>query len=117
MSENNTNPKSIEELYQEGKKLLLLSSDYVRLELAEKLTILISTMILIMTLLVLGMVALFYLSFAIAYKIEPIVGSLTLSFTIITLLVVLLMMGVFFFRKQLIINPLASFLSNLFLKK
>ena len=58
MAENETNPKTLEELYEEGKRILLLSSDYVRLELGEKLTILISTMILIMTLLVLILVSL-----------------------------------------------------------
>ena len=51
--------------------------------MTEKLTILLSTLIMIVVLIILGMVALFYLLFALAYVLEPLVGGLMVSFAII----------------------------------
>ena len=61
--------KSIEnfqQLFFEFKKYLELQKEYTKLELTEKLTILFSTLIMILVLIILGMVALFYLLFALA---------------------------------------------------
>ena len=55
--------KSIEnfqQLFFEFKKYLELQKEYTKLELTEKLTILLSTLIMIVVLIILGMVALFY---------------------------------------------------------
>ena len=90
--------KSIEnfqQLFFEFKKYLELQKEYTKLELTEKLTILFSTLIMVLVLIILGMVALFYLLFALAYVLEPLV--------------------VIIFRKQLIISPMVNFLANLFL--
>ena len=68
--------KSIEnfqQLFFEFKKYLELQKEYTKLELTEKLTILLSTLIMIVVLIILGMVALFYLLFALAYVLEPLV--------------------------------------------
>ena len=62
-----TDDKSIEniqQLFAEFKKFLVLQKEYTKLELTEKLTILLSTLIMILVLTILGMVALFYLLFA-----------------------------------------------------
>ena len=75
--------KSIEnfqQLFFEFKKYLELQKEYTKLELTEKLTILLSTLIMIVVLIILGMVALFYLLFALAYVLEPLVGGLMVSF-------------------------------------
>ena len=69
-------------------------------------------MILVLT--ILGMVALFYLLFALAYILEPLVG-LMVSFAIIAGINVLLIAIIYFFRRQLIISPMVNFLANLFL--
>ena len=74
-----TDDKSIEniqQLFAEFKKFLVLQKEYTKLELTEKLTILLSTLIMILVLTILGMVALFYLLFALAYVLEPLVGCL-----------------------------------------
>jgi len=47
----------------------------------------------------------------------PLVGSLAISFCIIAAIYVVLIILVFVFRKQLVINPLVRFLSKLFLNK
>ena len=106
--------KSIEnfqQLFFEFKKYLELQKEYTKLELTEKLTILLSTLIMIVVLIILGMVALFYL----AYVLEPLVGGLMVSFAIIAGINVLIMALVIIFRKQLIISPMVNFLANLFL--
>ena len=81
----------------------------------KKLTILLSTLIMILVLTILGMVALFYLLFALAYILEPLVGGLMVSFGIIAGINVLLIAIIYFFRRQLIISPMVNFLANLFL--
>ena len=107
--------KSIEnfqQLFFEFKKYLELQKEYTKLELTEKLTILLSTLIMIV---ILSMVALFYLLFALAYVLEPLVGGLMASFAIIAGINILIMALVIIFRKQLIISPMVNFLANLFL--
>ena len=113
-----TDDKSIEniqQLFAEFKKFLVLQKEYTKLELTEKLTILLSTLIMILVLTILGMVALFYLLFALAYILEPLVGGLMVSFGIIAGINVLLIAIIYFFRMQLIISPMVNFLANLFL--
>lgn len=110
--------KSIEnfqQLFFEFKKYLELQKEYTKLELTEKLTILFSTLIMVLILIILGMVALFYLFFTLAYILEPFVGGLMASFAIIASINVVLIAIIVIFRKRLIISPLVNFLANLFL--
>ena len=56
--------ENIQQLFFDFKKYLELQKKYTQLEVAEKLTILLSTLIyLTLLVVILGMVALFYLSF------------------------------------------------------
>ncbi len=112
------NDKSIEtlgQLFEECKKYILLQKEYMRLELVEKLTVLSSTCIMAVIAIILGMMALFYLSFSVAYILAPHVGGLTVSFAIITAFLLLLLAVVYVFRKQLIVRPLVRFMANLFM--
>lgn len=112
------NDKSIEtlgQLFEECKKYILLQKEYIRLELVEKLTVLSSTCIMVVIAIILGMMALFYLSFSVAYILAPHVGGLTVSFAIITAFLLLLLAVVYVFRKQLIVRPLVRFMANLFM--
>ena len=107
--------ENIQQLFFEFKKYIELQKEYTKLELTEKLTILFSTLIMILILIILGMVALFYLLFALAYILEPYIGGLTISFAIIASINVVLILLVVAFRKKLIITPMVNFLANLFL--
>ncbi len=108
--------ESIQQIVSEAKTYLELQKDYVRLELTEKLTILLSTLILVLILVVLGMVALFYFSFTLAYILAPKVGGLMVSFGLITLFLVLVMLVIYHQRQRLIISPMVNFLAKIFLK-
>ena len=106
---------SLQALFTEVKHYVDLQKDYVKLDITHKLTILLSTLILIFILVVLGMIALFYLSFTLAYVLEPCVGGLTNSYAIITGGILLIGILIYAFRQKLIIQPLTNFLANLLL--
>ncbi len=107
--------ENIQQLAQEIGKLVKLQVSYAKLELTEKLTVLLSTLVLVLVVIILSMVALFYLSFTLVYILAPHVGGLVASFGIVTLLIVVLIAGVFAFRRKLIFEPMVKFLSSLFL--
>jgi hypothetical protein len=106
---------NFQQLYTDVKKYVELQTEYVKVEFVEKLTILLSTLLIITLLLILIICALFYSFFSLAYTLEPIVGSLASSFAMISGLYVALIFLFYLFRKQLVINPLVKFLTNLFL--
>ena len=106
---------NLQTLFTEVKHYVDLQKDYVKLDITHKLTILLSTLILILVLVVLGMIALFYLSFTLAYVLEPLVGGLTTSYAIITGGILLLGALIYGCRQRIIIQPLTNFLANLLL--
>ena len=108
--------EKIQQLFTESKKYLELQTEYAKLELTEKLTILLSTLILVLVLIILGMVALFYFSFTIAYVLAPHIGGLMNSFALITLFLLILMAVVYRYRQKIIVEPMVKFLANLFLR-
>lgn len=111
--------KSIENLRQlfiEFKKYLNLQKEYTKLEVTEKLSVLLSMLIVILLSVILGMMALFYLSFTVAYLLAPAVGGITVSFCLLAVFYALLAILLVTFRKQLIINPMVKFLAGLFMK-
>ena len=108
--------EDLQQLFAESKKYLELQTEYAKLELTEKLTILLSTLILVLILIILGLVTLFYFSFTIAYVIAPFIGGLMNSFALITLFLLIVMAVVYRYRQKLIVAPMVKFLANLFLK-
>jgi len=109
--------ENFQQLYADIKKYVELQADYIKVEFVEKLTILISTLLIIILVIILAMAGLFYLFFSMAYAIELMVGSLALSFALVAVFYVLLIIALFAWRKKLVINPLVRFLTKLFLTK
>lgn len=116
MSNNQEPADNFQQLYDDVKKYVELQAEYVKVEFVEKLTILLSTLLIIGIILILIIAALFYLFFSLAYALQPIIGSLAVSFALISGIYVLLIVLFVAFRKQIVINPLVRFLSGLFLK-
>jgi len=116
MSENHEPADNLQQLYDDVKKYVQLQTEYVKVEFVEKLTILLSTLLIIGLVLVLVIAALFYLFFSLAYTLQPVLGSLAVSFAIISGIYVFFIGLLMIFRKRIVINPLVRFLSNLFLK-
>ena len=107
----------LQSLINEVKKYIGLQKEYVKLDIVQKLTILISTLVLISVLLILGGMVLFYLLFTLAYLLEPHVGGLEVSYALISGIILLMIAGIYLFRRQMIIEPLTRFIANLFLNK
>ena len=106
---------NLQSLFTEVKHYVDLQKDYVKLDITHKLTVLLSTLILILVLVVIGMIALLYLSFTLAYVLEPHVGGLMNSYAIITGVILLIGALIYLFRQRLIVQPLTTFLANLFI--
>lgn len=112
------NDKSIDnltELFKEAKKYLKLQGEYVKLDLVEKLTILLSTLTLIFVLIILGTMAAFYLSFMLVYVLASATGSLVAGYAIIGGILILLAFIIYRLRQKLIFQPMVNFLARLFL--
>ena len=108
---------SLQALIDEIKKYIGLQKEYVKLDIVQKLTILISTLVLTLVLIILGGMILFYLSFTLAYILEPHVGGLEVSYALISGIILIIIAVIYLFRKQIIIEPLTRFIANLFLNE
>lgn len=108
--------ENFQQLYDEIKKYIVLQAEYAKTEVVEKMTLLLSTLLIASLIIIFALGVLFYLCFALAYALEPLLGSLALSFGLISGVYILLIIVLVVFRKRLIIHPLVKFLSGLFLK-
>ena len=115
MFANDKSIDNLESLFKEVRKYIELQGQYVKLDLVEKLTILLSTLILILIIIILSMMALFYFSFMLVYALAPLVGSLIGGYAIIGGVVLLLAILIYRMRKQCIFQPMVHFLARLFL--
>ena len=116
MFANENSINNLESLVKEIKKYIELQGQYIKLDIVEKLTVLLSTLILVLILIVLGMMALFYFSFMLVYALEPVVGSLIGAYAVIGGVILLLGAAVYRMRKQWIFRPIVNFLAKLFLE-
>ena len=110
--------KSIEKMQQlfiEFKKYLELQKEYTKLEVTEKLSKLLSTLLLVLLVVIHGVVVLFHLSVPLVYILAPLVGGLMMSFALITCFHILLIVLLVLFRKKLIIDPTVKLIAELFL--
>lgn len=116
MFSSNKNIESISQLIEEIKHYIGLQREYVKLDVVEKLVLLISVLILIGILLLLGAMVLFYLSFTAAYFLSTFIG-LAGGFGIITVICLIIFLLVFTFRKKWIEKPLTKFMANILLNE
>lgn len=117
MFANDKSIDTLEELFKEAKKYLLLQGEYVKLDIVHKLTVLLSTLMLILVMVILGAMGLFYLSFMLIYAIDSAIQSLTASYAIVGVSFLLIAFIIFQMRQKLIIRPTINFLAKLFLEE
>lgn len=117
MFANDKSIDNLESLFKEIKKYIELQGQFVKLELVEKLTILLSTFILILVLIILGIMALFYFSFMLVYILERWTESIIGSYAIIGGIILIIAFILYKARKQIIIQPMVNFLAHLFLEE
>lgn len=116
MFANDKSIDNLEALFKEIKKHIELQGQYIKLDLVEKLTILLSTLILILALIILGAMALYYFSFMLVYALVPVVGSIIASYAVIGAVILIAAIGIYLMRRKLIFQPMVNFLARLFLE-
>lgn len=105
--------ENLQSLWSETKNYLELQKQYLMMDTAEKLTVLLSAVATAAVLLILGMVALFFFVIAFALWLANIVGGVW-SFAIMGGSMIALMVVIFIYRKRWIIQPLSRLVVGLF---
>ena len=102
-----------QQLFADVKEYVKLQTEYWQVGLVEKLTKLLSKLIIATISFVFIISMLFYLLFALAYALEPVLGFVA-SFVLIGVFFLILLLIIIVFRKQLIINPILRIMVDVF---
>lgn len=117
MFSNSKNIESIGKLLLEFKKYLELQKEFVKLDATEKMTVILSAILIVTVLLLLGSIVLLFLTFALAYYLGDVLGSLSLGFGLISAFILLLTVIFYLNRNSMVIQPMARFMTKLILTK
>ena len=117
MFSNSKNIESIGKLLLEFKKYLELQKEFVKLDATEKMTVILSAILIVTVLLFLGSFVLLFLTFALAYYLGDVLGSLSLGFGLISAFILLLTVIFYLNRNRMVIQPMARFMTKLILTK
>ena len=112
MFSNSKNIESIGKLLLEFKKYLELQKEFVKLDATEKMTVILSAILIVTVLLLLGSI-----TFALAYYLGDVLGSLSLGFGLISAFILLLTVIFYLNRNRMVIQPMARFMTKLILTK
>ena len=104
---------SIQTLWTEAKNYLELQKEYLKLDSAEKLSVLLSAVATTALCLVLALVALIFFVIAFAFWLAKLVG-IAQSFTIMGGVLLLVIIVTLLFRKRWIVQPISRFVAKLF---
>lgn len=112
MTQNPDNP--ISNLVETGKRLASLFMENAKLTVAEKVTQLVGALAVSMIALLFSIVALVFLVIGVATWLEAYIAPFW-SYMIVAGVVIILIVGVIVFRKPLVYDPFAKFITRLFL--
>lgn len=100
-------------LWKEAKSYLELQKEYLKLDTAEKLSVLLSAVATAAVCIILALAALFFLVIALALWLANFVGG-AWSFTIMGGVMLLVIIVILIGRKRWIVQPVARFVAGLF---
>ena len=103
-------------LFNEARKYFSLEWDYTKLTAVEKLAVLLSSIAFLAVVIILGTFALAYIFSALIDVLAVALGCTWGAQLIAAAILLVLLLVVFAFKKQLIVDPVARFVSKLFLK-
>lgn len=106
----------LKEIFVQGKNWMKLEVEYAKLTLAEKMTMLFSAMIIGAVCLLMGMVVLILLAFALV-ELFRLMMSPALAYLSSAGVIVVLIVLFYLFRKPLLLNPIARFITRLFISR
>ncbi len=116
MFSNDNNIETIAQLAEAAKHYLNVQSEYVKLDIIEKVVRLVTLAAITLVVFLIVLLMLIYLSFAAAYALSPLVGTVW-AFVIIAGVYFLLLVLFLRNRRNWIEKPLVSFLADLLLNK
>ena len=105
--------ENIQSLWTEAKNYLELQKEYLKLDSAEKLSVLLSAVATTALCLILALAALFFFVIALAFWLARLVG-IAQSFTIMGGVLLLVIIVTLLFRKRWIVQPITRFVAGLF---
>lgn len=108
--------EDISKTVDEGKRWANLLKDYSKMEIIDKGSSIISTLILIIVLIALLTIAIFCLCMALYHCLLTKTADPVLSYSIIALSLIFVCSLILLLRKKIIENPLIRYLSNIFFK-
>lgn len=109
------NENGFARLWSDLRAYLDLKIEYTKLTVAEKVSILLATLVTIMMCFVFGVTILFFLTLAAANWIGDSLG-MPLAYCIMTGFYILLLVLIVVFKRQLVFNPISRIISKLILK-
>ncbi len=107
---------TLKDLFTQGRQWLLLETEYLKLTAAEKFTVLTGTFVLGAICLMIAMVIVILLALALADLFKMIMAP-ALAYLSVSGVLILLMVALFLLRRQLLFDPIAKFITRLFLDK
>lgn len=107
----------LQSLWKEIKNYLELQKQYIMMDTAEKLTVLLSAVATAAVCLTFGAMALFFLLFALASWFGQMIGNMFVGFLVMGILLLLLMFIAYAKRQQWIIQPLSRLVVGLFINE
>ncbi len=116
MFSNDKNVETIGQLAEVIKHYIGLQTEYVKLDVIEKVVRLLTVAVMTLILSLLLIFVLIYLSFAAAYALEPVVGP-AVAFSIVAAFYLIVLVLFVTFRKKWIERPLVKFLASLLMEK
>ena len=116
MISSDKNIETIAQLVESAKHYIGVQSEYVKLDVIEKVVRLITVITLTVVLALLVILFLIYCSFAVAYALAPVVGTAVAFFIVAAFYLVILLLFVLF-RKKWIERPVVRFLASLLMEK
>lgn len=102
------------ELFAEAKNYVELQKKYAAVETAEKLTTVLSAMAIAVVCILLLSIVLLFSSFALAYWIGTVAGSLTIGFLSVTAINAILLIAFYANRRRWVLMPITRLISTVF---
>lgn len=112
MFSNDQNIETISQLVQTLKHYIGLQQEYVKLDVIEKSVRILTALVMALILSTLFLIMVIYLSFALAYALEPQIGTVA-AFAIVAGVYFVLLALVVIFRHEWIEKPLVKFLTGI----
>ena len=117
MFSNDKNVETIGQLVEVLKHYIGLQTEYVKLDVVDKVVRLLTALTVTVVLVGLLMIALIYLSFALAYGLGELIGNNVWGFCIVAAIYLFILMVFIIFRHQWIERPLVKFLAGILMQK